>query len=445
MKYITSGKSEKIILVCVFALLLFCNFFTPIFADDYAYHFRFDNWERVDSLRDIVPSMLAHAHTFNGRVVAHSLVQLFELLPKAVFNVINAGLFVLMLKVSFFFVEQKGRNNLLLLLLFAAIWLLFPAFGEVCLWLDGSINYLWAICAGLVFLRAYFLKYVSGKGLKLWAQLGLMLLAFISGAFQETMAVATFVMCLSFVLLCRIYKKSRVELYWYVALLFYMAGIFFMALQPAELSVKSMGLDFTSLYKSFINMLTVFKLYAVPVFVYVAAFILCLMAGKNREKLILSGVFFLGFVCANGVMVLATIYPTRCAAPAVLFLIIADAMLLAELFSDYKKIAICLSALMLLTAAFWCIYGVADVVSSGMQMWANEKTIIQGKQEGQMDFVLPHVYASTKYSLANEMIYPASEIWANDLMCKYYGVNSIQGYDYYSYFFEYIHDIDVSP
>lgn len=445
MKYIKSVKTERLILLILFAFMLFCNFFTPIFADDYAYHFRFDNWERVDSVGDIIPSMVAHAHSFNGRVVAHSLVQLFELLPKAIFNVINAALFILMLKMSFFFVEREERNNLLLLLLFAGIWLLFPAFGEVCLWLDGSINYLWAICAGLIFLRAYYLRYVSGRGLKIWARLGLMLLAFISGAFQETMAVATFVMCLSFVLLCRVYKKNRVEAYWYIALLFYVAGICFMALQPAELSVKSMGLDFTSLYKSFINMLTIFKLYAVPIFVYVSALVLCLMAGKNREALILSGVFFLGFVCANGVMVFAAIYPTRCASPAVLFLIIADALLLRELFSDYKKLAVCLSTLMLLSAAFWCVYGAADIMSSGMQMWANEKTILQGKEEGQMDFLLPHVYASTKYSLAKGMLYPDSEIWANDLMCKYYGVNSIQGYDYYSQFIDYIHQVEVSP
>ena len=445
MKYNSSVKIQKLILAFIFCFLLFCNFFTPIFADDYAYHFRFDNWERVESVSDIIPSMIAHRQSFNGRLVAHSLVQLFELLPKPVFNVINAALFVLMLNISFSFVKKEKANNLLLILLFCAIWLLFPAFGEVCLWLDGSVNYLWAICAGMLFLRPYLLKYTLNRGLKPWAVPGLLLLSFISGAFQETMAAATFVLCVVLLLLSRFLKKNKIEFYWLVALVFYAAGILFMAMQPAELSVKSLGLDFTSLYKSFINMLHVFKLYAVPIFVYVSALVLCIMGGKDRERMILSAVFFLGFICANGVMVLATIYPSRCASPAVLFLILADAMLLTELFADYRKAAACLSAMMIVAAAFWCVYGAADVVSTGMQMWANERTILQGKAEGQTDFMLPHAYASTKYSVANEILYPATEIWANDQMCRYYGVNSIQGYDYYSYFFEYIHAIDISP
>lgn len=445
MKYNNSKKIQRFILLFIFVLLLFCNFFTPIFADDYVYHFRFDNWERVDDVTDIVPSMIAHAHTFNGRVVAHSLVQLFELLPKPVFNVVNAALFILMLWLSFFFVQGKKINNLLLLMLFGAVWIFFPAFGEVCLWLDGSINYLWAICAGLVFLRAYFLKYTESRCLKPWQGIGIMLLGFISGAFQETMAVAVFVMCLAFVLLTRFYKKEKVELYWYIALLFYFAGILFMALQPAEMSVKSLGMDFTALYKSFINMLHMFKLYALPVFVYTVAFVLCVMNGKERGKIVLSLVFALGFVCANGVMVLATIYPVRCAAPAVLFLIIADAILLCELFADYRKIFMCLCAVTALCVAFWCTYGAVDIVSTGIQMMANERTIMEGKLQGQQDFELPYAYASTKYSVAHGLTCPEPEIWANDYMSHYYGVSSIRGYDFYSQFFEYIHHVEVMP
>lgn len=73
------------------------SFLTPMIADDYSYSFSFADYRRIESVGDIVESMAAHRETINGRIIAHSMVQLFLLLPKAVFNTVNglaAALFV---------------------------------------------------------------------------------------------------------------------------------------------------------------------------------------------------------------------------------------------------------------------------------------------------------------------------------------------------------------
>lgn len=92
------------VLACVFVVMLVFNHLTPLVGDDYVYAFSFVDEQRIDSVWDIFPSMWAHRFYANGRVVAHFFAQLFLMLPKTVFNVINAlnavWILVIMLKFS---------------------------------------------------------------------------------------------------------------------------------------------------------------------------------------------------------------------------------------------------------------------------------------------------------------------------------------------------------
>ena len=91
------------LLAAIFLLMLVLNFLTPMVSDDYAYCFSFVDWERIESVGEIFPSMKMHREYANGRIVAHFFAQLFLLLPKAIFNVINAlvttAIFFIMLSI----------------------------------------------------------------------------------------------------------------------------------------------------------------------------------------------------------------------------------------------------------------------------------------------------------------------------------------------------------
>ena len=164
MKFLSSRKAAVIVSALIFVFLFVLNCLTPYHVDDFVYHFRFDNSEPLEHIADIIPSMAAHAQLFNGRLVVHSLVQLFELLPKPVFNIVNAGMFVLLILLMerFIFFGKTG-SALHILLIFCAVFVLMPVFGEVCLWLDGSVNYLWAIVFNLLFIYPYFRLFNSGE------------------------------------------------------------------------------------------------------------------------------------------------------------------------------------------------------------------------------------------------------------------------------------------
>ena len=135
MKLLSSRKAVVIVSALIFAFLFILNCFTPYQADDFVYHFRFDNSEPLTHIADIIPSMAAHARLLNGRLAAHSLVQLFELLPKPVFNFINAGMFMLLILLMerYAFGSKAASGALPILLPFCAVFVFMPAFGEACL------------------------------------------------------------------------------------------------------------------------------------------------------------------------------------------------------------------------------------------------------------------------------------------------------------------------
>lgn len=135
MKISKDKKPICFILLAVFLFMALLSFLTPMIADDYSYSFSFADYRRIESVGDIVESMAAHRETINGRIIAHSMVQLFLLLPKAVFNTVNglaAALFVFLISLySDFGLERK--NAFVLAIAVLALWYFVPQFGEVFL------------------------------------------------------------------------------------------------------------------------------------------------------------------------------------------------------------------------------------------------------------------------------------------------------------------------
>ncbi len=439
MKNLTTRRAMIISLALVFAFLFVLNCFTPYQADDFAYHFRFDNSAPLTGIADIVPSMAAHAEILNGRLAAHSLVQLFELLPKPVFNFVNAGMFTLLIWLMACLSGFGARPRpAVYLVTFCAVFVLMPAFGEVCLWLDGSINYLWAVVLNLLFLFPYFRLFWEGDVLHgAAAKLAFIVFAFICGAFQETMSSASFMLAVVFMLLTRFYEKRRTGWAYIAGAISSFAGLLFMATRPAETGVKSSAGSLVNFFGSFVNMMEYFRFFALLIAVFIIAFVLCLAKRAETKKLILAGVFFLGFLAANGVMVLARIYPERCASPAAVFLIIADVMLLFELARGGSCVLAlrCMAALLCAVTIYCGVLGSADIVSTFAQFKANEAAIIAARDAGEAEVLLPGLYGATKYSVAHDMEFPSSINWVNGYLARYYGVQHIIGYDYYTQFF----------
>ena len=130
------------------------------------------------------------------------------------------------------------------------------------------------------------------------------------------MSSASFLLSVVFLLLTRFYAKRRVTWEYIAAAVFSFAGLIFMATRPAEIDVKSAAVNIINLFISFVNMMKYFRSFAPLIAVFIVSFILCCARHADTKQLILASVFFLGFLCANSVMLLAKIYPERGSAPA---------------------------------------------------------------------------------------------------------------------------------
>ena len=88
----SEATHRRLFLIFLGALLcavLALNLLTPFAADDYFYAFSFATGERIVSLRQLIPSLIAHGQIMNGRYAPHFFVQLFTMLPDFVFEFLD--------------------------------------------------------------------------------------------------------------------------------------------------------------------------------------------------------------------------------------------------------------------------------------------------------------------------------------------------------------------
>ncbi len=117
----------------LFLFMLILNFLTPYVADDYAYRLGFHNKEPLKGLADVARSMYVHCFRMNGRVVSHTLEQIFMLFPKALFNVLNAVVFVGLIYLLYRVANMGHKRNVLLLVSIGmAFWYFEPVLDRWC-------------------------------------------------------------------------------------------------------------------------------------------------------------------------------------------------------------------------------------------------------------------------------------------------------------------------
>ena len=137
MKYIYQNKNLKCIfsVFILFSVVLLFNFWTPYASDDYSYMYDFSDGARITSIGQIFSSLAAHYTKYgNGRLVAHFFVMLFLIGSKWIFNLVNAGLFVLLIIMVYTLTMQKKSFSMLLFFAIPTLlWLYMPAYGQIFL------------------------------------------------------------------------------------------------------------------------------------------------------------------------------------------------------------------------------------------------------------------------------------------------------------------------
>ena len=422
-----------IIALGIFLIMLFCNMNTNLVADDYMYCFSFADDSRIESVAQIFPSMAAHRHSMNGRVVAHFLVQMFLLMPKAVFNVFNAAFFTALIWLIYHIGKGGGKHNALLLMCcFGLVWVLQPEFGQVYLWLDGSVNYLWCAVVCLIWLIPWCNKFLYDKDLSLPVEIGFTLFSLVVGAFSENASVALIFMAMLFIFLCLVWQKRRAKRWMWLALAAAFVGFIYMMLAPAESVNKSAEFSIPVLFSNFISTGLYYLRFWPLLISFVLFYYLALKQGVEQKTRVLSAIFLLGSLAGHFVLMFAMYCAGRSTFIGLILLICANAMLFAPVFeTGCKKLLVLLCAICLCCTAYWGYVGVTDIQRTHYLLSYNEQIIRDAIENGETDIQLPRHYAQTKYSAVEGLAYLNTEDvtdWPNVYMAKYYGADTIIGY-----------------
>lgn len=441
----------------IFALMLFLNFHTGLICDDYAYLFDFsEEWHtyappaisseqsagRITSLGQIWRSMQAHRWCMNGRVIAHALGQAFLLFPSWIFKIINAAMFVAQLCIMCAIADLTGRKIsrkmklLLFVLSFALIWLFQPSFGQVNLWLDGSINYLWSAVLALIYVFAYIRYYLEGSFSKSGiVNLAFMFFSFVVGAYSENSGGAMIVLAVC-TIFCKcvsekgIRKNSVIALFSLVATL---VGYYYLLSAPIELMGKMSDLPLIERILAGGNMLWLQSRRVLPLLAAtIVLYVLAVVCRVDRKTLVLSGIVIISALSSALCLVLAAYIALRCFYITVALLVAACLMLLPALITvgkPTKCLCVILTAFIFVVLPQYMKIGIKDILHTYYVTSTDEAQIIASAEQGIKDVYILKTpdFASTEYSPAYDLRYITTdpETYPNCYMAKYYGVDSI--------------------
>lgn len=418
-----------LLLLFLFALMLLCNSKTGMVADDYAYSFSFADGEPVESLNDCFRSMAAHRQWMNGRVIAHFLVQFFLMLPPALFDVVNSLVFVTVLcLLAHLAGREAGRSNFLLLGLFGLVWVFIPSFGQVFLWLDGAVNYLWSGLFSLGMLTVYVEKFMNDRDLPRPGRSLLPVWAFLTGAYAEPSATAVIFCCALLTLLGSLLNRQRPRCYLLLALVSACAGFLFMILAPGELLNKAGSMSLAGIVYGFVNAMMLYRKIWLLLALYLAFAIFAWQDDVEPRRQLLALTLMLGSLAAVFVLAFAGYAEDRCACFGTLLIIGANGVLFPAVYrSRFRPVLYFGLAVCMMVTLYWGCLGLQDICESNAQQERNEQLILAARESGQGELSLSPVNYGTKYSAGAGLTYltPDRENWLNSAMARYYGLDTL--------------------
>lgn len=414
--------------------ILILNFLTQYCADDYSYHYNLADGTAVNTLSDIFRALYDHYFVQSGRIFPHFFAYLFLWLPKPVFNLLNAIMFLAQLILIYKMAKtETGKHNIIIfLLIFAIIWVFEPSFGQVNLWVDGSCNYLFAI----VFSLLYFYSFVhemqgSGKCSKvkmiLWC-----FLSFLVGGYSENLSFCVIFGCILIMIWIRLVEKRKWTALSTLKIALALGGYAFMIFAPSTVNKQAATFSISSYLYNFKEIVfSYYDEFRIPLAIWLGAFVIAIYAKTKREKLFLSALCVLISVCSCLMCMVAKYLSGRSMAGSLVFLVLGIAVLVYDIWETKYQISVSLVAgYMVIFTVMNLVVGCYDIVWTYNKTARREAYLKECAANGVEEVVVELIDAQTRYSASyylpdldskDPTVYPNSDYE------KYYGIPVILG------------------
>jgi len=428
-----------IILSVIFLIMFLLNWKTLYVADDYVYRFVYQSpsptaiphQQRITTW--LIPeSMWNHYQLWNGRILAHSIVQFFmQFNSKIPFDISSSLIYVLLLvfmdKIAVN-LSGKQHNAFILPLIFGFTWFFIPYFGQTVLWLSGSGNYLWMSVIYLGFI-IFNLKNRQSSFTNIFSAI---VLGFLTGATNENSGPAAVLIVLLF-MFQRLIMEYRVSLVSSISVIFSGLGFAVMMLSPGTQTRGTVHRDWSIFQK---NLAGIYKLTFdkwLGIYLLLAVLLIVAIIMKRvTAATIFSAIFFLiGHLAAVYAMAFSPEYPERTFFGGVIFLGIAVFILVYAIIGDWQRSTAALSVIVM--GMFAISFGPAyhDINLSYHQMQVEYQMIYHAAETKDKKARIPLMTMSQSRYNANYGVI-ALDTPPTALMnlweAKFFGVNEISGY-----------------
>ena len=434
IKNIKLSKKQQtiIILASIFIMMLVLNLLTPLLADDYSYSLSTDN-TKINSLMDIINYQIQHYLHWGGRTVAHTIAQCFLMFPKFIFSIVNSLMYIILIYLIYLHAKDNSTTQkpILLLLIHLGLWFLLPVFGQTCLWLVGSCNYLWTTVIILLLLLQY--RKSSGNNDTIKQVIGTFLLGIIAGWTNENTSVGLLVIIVG-VLIIKKARYQKIKKWEIGGLIGSLVGFFTLILAPGNFVRSESFVDKTFILvkwlKRILDNTTTMLQYTMPILVL--GIILVTIYVYNKKKI--KPEFFIYVIAgfsAIYAMVLSPTFPARAWFGVIVFWIIACTQLIYNLEDISKKFKpIIIDAVIIL--AILCINPVLTTAKETLNLhrvWEYRIEYIEKEKKlGNKNIELSAYYTNDNHSPNYGIpdIGSSKKGWPNVAIAYYYKIKSIK-------------------
>lgn len=447
-----NDKKIRTVKVLVFLivgfLMLLLNILTQLWADDFSLTYIFGTTEKLRSIKDVITSQLNLYLTWGGRNVAHALTQIFLLIGKPVFNVINTIVYLLFIYLIYLHSNFGKKDNILwLFLIHFFLWTQLPAFGQSILMLTGSCNYLWGITIVLLFLLPYRI-YLTQKTIflnnkKIMGCIIMFILGLIAGWTNENTGAAIVIS----LLIGNVYlikKRKRIEFWMYAGEFGSILGFIIMIAAPGNyIRAEVAGMTGRTLWDKIGHLFVNIVKYTANYFEYFAGLVIfggfCFgiyfFVLKNKTQIIkriLLSYGFLLFICIYSMIVVYDFPPRGWSSPCAFSLI-----LIGNIFTeiDFCKVNVNFNRLRkyafylcFTTFLFSYVLAFKDAVKVTIAAKEREAYIQEEKAKGNMDINCEIINFTNKHGCDIGDISTNQDYWINQSVAFYYGVDYITGF-----------------
>ena len=436
-------------ILAVFITILVYNALTPYLSDDFSYKV---SVREAHSILDFVKQQWQDYLLQDGRVVGAFNTRISLIGDKAIFNVANSIMFVILSLLMYWNVEGRKKHDVCLYLLVVLfIWRYSVEFDETILWLCGSCNYLWGsvIILGFVTLYRHILKRPEVKN-KVLTALGMFLFGVVAGWCNENTSGGGLLLIFMFTAIAYVEEKkirtikvkNFIKPYMITSHLGMVCGLLGMVLCPGvykRAAVKQNNENYdgivgyvSRLYKCIVELDHLFLgLLIVLVIVIVFAVI---YEKKGKEVLYKVVPFVVAFLATALVLIVIPTPASRAYFGAGIFLMIACVQGFVLTFNGgsfdrkFQSVYYCVVGILLVN--FFFVYAENLVNLARIYREENERISLIEKaiEEGQTSVVVPQYREAFKndYSFAHDSdMTEDPKYWINFYYEIYYGINSI--------------------